>query len=276
MVDKLRITNYELRFVFLYIYFLFIPIDSFSQSDSIFVFRTQKNNAFTLGEKLVFDIDYGFITAGVATMEIPSIELLNERQCYKIAVKVRSAKGFDWIYTVRDSYFTFVDVQGIFPWKFEQHIREGNYRRDFVAEFDQRNHFAQTIVSNDIEYIKIPDYVHDIVSAFYYCRTVDFTALRPNDEIHLQNFYKDSTYALDIKYFGTEEVDVSAGEFRALKIQPFIREGGLFKNTGNMTIWLSDDENKIPVKMSSKIIVGAIVAELQQYGGIKNPMKAKK
>jgi hypothetical protein len=255
---------------------LFVSSISFSQTDSSFVFRTINNNAFTLGEKLVFDIDYGFITAGVATMEIPSIEMMNERQCYKIAVRVRSAKSFDWIYTVRDSYFTYVDMQGIFPWQFEQHIREGGYRRDFVAEFDHRNHFATTKVKGDIEYIKIPEYVHDIVSAFYFCRTVDFATMKPNDEIHLQNFYKDSTYALDVKYFGKEDIDVGAGEFRTLKIQPIIREGGLFKNSGNMTVWLSDDENKIPVKMSSKIIIGSIVAELQQYGGIKNAMKAKK
>ncbi len=209
-------------------------------------------------------------------MEIPSIELMNERQCYIISVRVRSAKGFDWIYTVRDSYFTFVDTKGIFPWQFEQHIREGGYRRDFIAEFDQQKHFAKTKVNNDIEFIKIPEYVHDIVSAFYFCRTIDFSSMKQNDEIQLQNFYGDSTYSLIVKYFGKEDVDVGAGEFRTLKIQPMIREGGLFKNTGNMMIWLSDDENKIPVKMSSKIIVGSIVAELQQYGGIKNQLKAKK
>jgi hypothetical protein len=276
MTNKVQITNCKLQITLFVVYIFLVSSNSFSQTDTSFTFRTIQNNAFTLGEKLVFDIDYGFITAGVATMEIPSIEMMKEQQCYKIVVRVHSAKGFDWIYTVRDSYFTYVDIQGIFPWQFEQHIREGGYRRDFIAEFDQQNHFATTRVSGDIEYIKIPEYVHDIVSAFYFCRTIDFLTMKPNDEIHLQNFYKDSTYALDVKYFGKEDIGVGAGEFRTLKIQPIIREGGLFKNSGNMTIWLSDDDNKIPVKMSSKIIIGSIVAELQQYGGIKNAMKAKK
>jgi hypothetical protein len=164
-----------------------------------------------------------------------------------------------------------IDAEGMFPWRFEQHVREGGYTRDFFAEFDQRTHRVKT-TNKDLE---IPAYVQDIMSAFYFARTVDFTNSRPGDKIHLQNFYKDSTYELDVKFKGRETIEVDAGEFRCIIIEPLVKEGGLFKSEGRILVWLTDDERHLPVKVTAKIIIGSVEAELTGYKGLSGAVRAK-
>lgn len=234
-------------------------------------FRTIENHAFTVGEKLTFDVRYGFVTAGIATMAIPKIKRISGREVYNITFEVNSVPSFDWIYKVRDHYETYLDVKGIFPWRFEQHIREGSYKRDFSAFFDQRNGRAKT--SQGV--YKIPKYVNDIVSAFYYARTLDFSHLKKGDLIHLQNFYKDTVYNLDVKYLGKDRVTVPAGTFNCFVVEPIIIKGGLFKSEGSIFIWLSDDELKIPIKVKTKVVIGSIDADLTHYEGLAGKITSK-
>lgn len=231
----------------------------------------ERQNAFGVGERLVFDVGYGFITAGEAIMSIPQYDTIAGRPCYGVKFQVSSTPTFSWFYEVRDRYATYLDVDGIFPWRFEQHIKEGSYRRDFVADFDQVNHVAKT---SEGEY-PIPPRVHDIMSAFYYARTLDYTQRRIGERIHLQNFYKDSTYSLDVKFLGRQTIEVAAGIFKCIIIEPLAKEGGLFKSEGRVILWLSDDERKIPVKVSTKVIIGSIESELREYSGINGELKAR-
>ncbi len=227
-------------------------------------FRKVENNAFTVGEKLTFDVKYGFVTAGVAVMEIPKIKRISGREVYQITFKVNSIPSFDPLYKVRDRYETYIDKEGIFPWRFEQHIREGGYSRDFSAFFDNRRGIAKTSEGT----YKIPLYVNDIISAFYYARLTDFSKMKEGDIFELQNFYKDKVYPLQIVFHGKETIDVKAGTFRCIIVEPVIVKGGLFKTEGNIIIWLSDDQLRIPVKVKTKIIIGSIDAELTDYKGL--------
>jgi hypothetical protein len=235
-------------------------------------FRKIENKSFKVGEKLTFDVNYGFITAGVAEYNIPKIMKLAGRDVYQITFGVNTVSTFDALYKVRDRYETYVDVEGLFPWRFEQHIREGGYSRDFSAFFDQRKGKART---SEGAY-DIPKYVNDIVSAFYYARTIDFSKMKKGESVHLENFYKDKTYPLDVVYKGRETVSVKAGKFDCIILEPEIREGGLFKSEGNVVIWLSNDACRIPVKVKTNIIIGSIDAELTGYSGLANELKSKK
>ncbi|CAN5474771.1 DUF3108 domain-containing protein [soil metagenome] len=256
-----------------------------AQTDTIAekkVFRKIEQKAFNTGEKLTFDINYGFITAGSAVMSIsPVIVMINGRPCYEISFTVNSSSGFSSVYEVKDYYKCYMDVEGLFPWKFEQHIREGNYQRDFEAIFDQENHTAKTYtgITDPKKFegeFTIPEYVHDAISAFYFSRTLDYSQSKIGDVIHLQNFYKDETFPLDVKYLGKEDIEVSAGEFRCIKIQPSVKEGGLFKSEGDITVWLTDDERRMPVKVQSKIIIGSVDSDLTEYKGLAGPLNSKK
>jgi hypothetical protein len=193
------------------------------------------------------------------------------RKAYRIDFTIDSKPFFDFFYKVRDRYQTVIDSAGLFPWRFEQHIREGNYSRDFVAEFDQVNHRATTTGGT---YPTVP-YVHDIMSAFYFSRTVDYSKFRPGQRVHLQNFYKDSTYTLDVKFKGRQEIEVDAGKFNCIIIEPLAQEGGLFKNDGKIFIWITDDDRKMPVKVSTQVPIGSIDSELTEYRGLNGPLRAK-
>ncbi len=234
--------------------------------------RTSVNKAFAVGEKLSYDIHYGPIVAGSATIETPTYVYESGRKCYKVEFTMRSAKFFDFFFKVRDYYYSLIDERGLFPWKFEQHIREGGYKKDFVAWFDQCNHTAKT--SSGGPYV-IQPYTQDAVSTFFYARTLDYNSLSAGSEIHFSNFYENKVYPLDVKYLGKEDVETKAGKFHCQIIEPVIVKGGLFKNTGKITVWITDDDLKIPVKVKTDVLIGSVVAELTGYTGLAGTLRAK-
>ncbi len=233
--------------------------------------RVIPQTAFGVGERLVFDVNYGFITAGEAVMAVAGYDSIAGRRCFRVEFSVNSLPSFSWIYRVEDRYLTFIDVEAIVPWRFEQHIREGNYRRDFVADFNQYRHIART---SEGEY-QIPPYVHDIMSAFYYARTMDYSQSKPGDQFTLFNFYKDKSNELAVKFLGRQELEVEAGTFRTIVVEPMVKEGGLFKSEGRIVIWLTDDELKVPVRVNTKVVIGSIDTELREYSGLRGTLKAR-
>lgn len=273
----------KLKFAIPVFFILILSNISFSgDSTTAKEFRTIKQNAFKPGEKLTFEISYGFVQAGEAVMEIDkNYQIMNGRKCYDIRFYVNSTASFDWVYKVRDFYRTYVDVEGLFPWRFEQHIKEGNYQRDFEAIFDQQNLKAKTFTGEkepkkfEGEY-DIPEYAQDAMSAFYFARTLDYSKMKEGDKITLQNFYKDKTYPLDVRYLGKETIEVTAGKFRCIKVEPLVQEGGLFKSEGDIVVWMTDDERRMPVKVKTNVIIGSIDADLSEYSGLAGPLNSKK
>ena len=247
---------------------LHVREDIYKSNTSI---RVMPHTAFAEGERLVFDVGYSFITAGEAVMSIPKTDSVFGRQVYQVLFTVNSTKTFSWIFKVDDRYETFLDIEGVFPWHFTQRVREGSYSRDFSAWFDQVKNLAYT---GNKEY-PIPPYVHDAVSAFYYVRTLDYSKSKIGERMMLQNFFKDTTYSLAVKFLGRQRISVDAGTFNCIIVEPMMKEGGLFKAEGKVLIWLTDDERKIPVKVSTKVVIGSIDAELREYSGVNGPIAAK-
>lgn len=234
--------------------------------------RLIPNKAFGLGERLVYDIGYKFLTAGTATFSVGKVPVtVGGRQCYDIRFDVISTKSLDYLYRVRDRYRTFLDIDGIFPWKFEQTIREGGYSRDFSATFDQMNHKAVTSEGT----FDVPAFIHDIVSAFYYVRTVDMRKFKKGDVVNLQNFFDRETHDLIVRVLGRQTIEVPAGTFACIVVEPMIKAGGLFKLEGMLLLWLSDDDRRIPVKVTTKIPIGSVDAELTSYSGLRGPLTSK-
>jgi hypothetical protein len=268
---KIKVLIYN---IILLILLLSAPIRA--QNVDLPTYRSLPNNAFTYGERLSFEITYGFLTAAEAFMTIsPSPVTINYRDTYEINFDVNSRSSFDLVYKVRDNYKSYTDVKGLFPWKFEQHIRENDYNHDLIALFLQDSLKVRTTVDNNVvKDYTIPQYVQDIFSAFYYARTLDFSKYKEGDVFTIQTFYKDKVFPLSIRFEGREEVDVSAGKFRTFKVKPNLTEGFTSK-TSDVYVWLTDDDRKIPVKVQMKIVIGSLDAELTSYSGLNGPLNSK-
>lgn len=240
-------------------------------NDNSKTLRYVQNDAFGFGEKLDYRVGYKFITAGRGSFEVmPNPVMKNGRPCYDIRFDVKSLESLEWIYQVRDRYRTVMDVGGMFPWEFEQHIREGGYKRDFTASFSQETNKATTTEGT----FEIPDYVHDVVSALFYVRTLNLAGMKKGEIIKLQNFFDRKTHELGVKVLGKQTIEVEAGKFRCIVVEPMIQEGGLFKSEGRILVWFSDDARKVPVKVSSKIPIGTVDAELTGYKGLRGPLQS--
>lgn len=235
--------------------------------------RYVPNTAYGFSEKLTFDVGYKFITAGTAVMQIgDKPTTVSGRPCYDVRFDVRTTSSFDKVFKVRDRYQTYIDVDGIFPWRFEQTVREGNYSRDFSAIIDQRANMAKTTEGS----FKVSPYVHDILSAFYYVRALDLRSLKKGQSFTLKNFYGKQTYDLRVRVLGRERVEVDAGTFDCIVVEPLVVEGGLFKNEGRIVVYMTDDDRKIPVKVSTKVVIGSIDGKLTAYAGTRGPIGSKR
>ena len=225
--------------------------------------RVIPNDAFDVGEKLMFVIRYGPVKAGTAIMSIPEIANKNGYECYKIQTEARSSRFFSAFFKVRDRVTSYMDRDGLFTWGFEKHLREGKFRSDRYVEYDQVNGWA---VTNKKDSMRIPPCVHDILTTFYFVRTQN---LKVGQSLFLDNHADNKLYPLEIKIHKKERVKVKAGTFECIVVEPILRADGIFKSKGRLLVWLTDDSRKIPVQMKSKIIIGYITAELIKMEGVK-------
>jgi hypothetical protein len=232
--------------------------DNNSASDDTDVDRFVENVAFGLGEKLSFDIGYGFINAGYATLEVADLIEYNNRPCYLIVSTANSNKFFSSFYRVEDRVESIIDATGIFSWHFEKTLREGKYRAVKSYSFDQINH--KVFYEGDT--IDVAHYIHDALSVMYFVRTQE---LKIGESIYADNFTDGKHYPLEVKIIKRETVDVEAGKFDCIVVEPLLMSSGIFKHEGRLKVWLTDDRLKLPVLMKSKVLVGSITAELTEY-----------
>ena len=222
--------------------------------------RVVSNRAFGVGERLEFSVGYGVIKAGTAVMEIPEIVKLDGRKCYHIVSTAKSNKFFSVFFKVDDKVESFMDVHGLFSLRYDKHLREGKFKADISMIFDQENHLA--IYNSGKDTFEVAEYAQDVLSAFYFVRTQELTV---GKSIFVDNHTDKKNYPLEVKVLRKERVKVDAGEFDCVVVEPLLKTPGIFKQKGSLTIWLTDDETKMPVLMKSKVIIGSISTELISY-----------
>jgi len=253
--------------IFPLVYFLTVElgiaqgVDSLKKGSTAIVKPVERevdNVAFGVGEKLSFDINYGFINAGSATMEVTKLIEYNDRPCYQIESRANSNSFFSTFYPVDDRVESIMDAVGMFSWRFEKNLREGNYRADRKYEFDP---FKQ-LVYYQKDTIETPPAMQDALSVLYYVRTQN---LKVGQNIFFDNFTDGKLYPLEVKVLEEETITVEAGTFDCLVLEPLTQSVGLFKNEGSLKVWVTNDRLKMPVLMKSKILVGSISAELTDY-----------
>jgi hypothetical protein len=213
---------------------------------------------FGVGERLEFEIKYGFISAGTAVMGIPGTAVERGHECYHIVSLAQSNSFFSVFFTVRDVAESFLDTRELVPRRFEKHLREGDFRSHDLVLFDHDRNVA-IYPEKGGRLIPLPVGSQDILSSLYYVRMME---LEPGGSVYIENHADRKNYPLEIRVLRRERIRVPAGEFDCIVVEPVMRTAGLFSHKGRLTVWLTDDSRRVPVLMKSKVIIGSISAVL--------------
>lgn len=234
----------------------------------------QKNTLkpFQPGEELTYKVKYNMyfnLSVGEVDFKVKKQQQTKGNgDCFTIVAKGRTLGFYDPFFKVRDHYETCLNFKNMRPQFFMRDVNEGGYSKKESFVFD---HEDQYVRDQDGKKYRIKHQTQDLLSVLYYARTFDFSNASPGDTASLNTFIGDTTYQVGFRYKGKENVETDMGEIRCRKIKPILVVGRIFDSKENMTLWVTDDQNKIPVKIESGLSVGAIQAELENYKNLKHP-----
>lgn len=244
-----------------------LPVTVFAQQD----FCGVTNNAFQDGENLDFKVWYKmgrlWVGAGQASFSVSNATMQN-RPVYHIIGDGRTLKSYEWFYKVRDRYETFIDKETMLPLKFIRNVNEGGYRIYNNVTFNHR--VSQAVSTNGV--FSIPTCTQDVLSAIFYARSIDYNKYQKGAKIPFNMFLDDKVYPLHIRYLGKYQINTRYGTFNAIKISPMLIEGTIFKGGEKMIVWVSDDANRVPLRIESPILVGDIIVDLINYDQLRHPL----
>ena len=234
---------------------------------------TIKNRAFQDGENISYTVYYSviglFVNAGSASFTVDQTNF-NNKTAYHVVGLGSSNPSYDWIFKVRDRYESYIDTGSLQPYKFYRNVDEGGYKIVETINFNQQNNTATTPKST----LKIPDCTQDVLSSIYYARNIDFSKTKPGDKIPFTMVLDNEVHNLYIKYEGREVIKTKYGRFNAIKFKPLLIKGTIFEGGAKMTVWVTDDANKIPIRIESPIVVGSVKVDMMGYKGLRYPMTA--
>src|SRR5690606_12849894 len=245
------------------ILFLLLPFTIFSQQ------------AFDKGEWFKFRVHYGPLNAGYATLEVKDSNL-NNNNAYHVIGKGWSTGMLNAVFKVRDNYETIFNKKSGLPYRFIRQIDEGGHTRDIQIDFnhDQKKAFVLDKKRKTNNTFSIANDVHDMLSAFYFLRNdLNDAALSPGQEFNLNMFYGDESHDFKLKFLGREVINTKFGKIATLKFRPYVLADRAFEEKESLTFGVSDDLNKMPVKISASLKVGSLNASLEEFKGLKNPFQ---
>jgi len=228
------------------------------------------NVAFKAGEILTYRMHYGIIDAGEAVLEVkPELKAFGDRKVYHIVGKGYTTGTTDWFFKVRDRYETYLDKDALLPWYFVRRVDEGGFKfsQDYV--FD---HFSNKVNVGNNQKLDVPPGVQDMVSAFYAARNLDLGKAKEGDIFSLTCFMDKELWPLKIKFIRREVIKTDLGKVRSLLFQPLVQKGRVFKQDDDLNVWISDDNNHIPLRVEAKILIGSVKMDLSACKNLANPL----
>lgn len=224
---------------------------------------------FKAGEQLSYKLKYGFFTGAVANLRVEESEKkFNGHPAYHIIADGRTAGTFDIFYKVRNRYETYIDQTTLQPYFYTENRHEANYKHTDNVTFDHQD----DKITADKGVFPFKGKVFDFLSAYYFSRSIDVSKLHIGDKFDLKYFLEDGVHMLSITYVGKEKASCALGEFNCLKFNPTIIPGRVFRKDSKLYLWITDDENRIPVKAHVELIVGSVTMDLTGAKDLKYPL----
>ncbi|MFC6103722.1 DUF3108 domain-containing protein [Olivibacter domesticus] len=233
-----------------------------------------KNGVFEPGEELTYRLRYGFISAAEGVLKVlPSDLVFDNKPTYHLNAVGKTSKAFSVFYNIRDQYDSYIDQKTYLPYFFSENIKEGKYRRNDKIRFYQEKKKIEATRGN---FDAKESQTFDLLSAYYFSRTLDLSGVKEGESFKLSYFLKDTLSYLYITYLGKENIKTPLGTLRCLRFSPSLEPGRVFKKDSKLHLWVTDDENRIPVKAQVDILIGAVTLELTGVKGLKYPLKKVK
>lgn len=230
-----------------------------------------RNTAFANGENISMVVFYSvagmYVNAGTASF-VTSVERLNNKPVYHVVGTGVTNSRYDWIFKVRDRYESYFDTATLQPYKFIRNVDEGGYKKYENVTFNQT---SNTAITTDGVY-KVPNCIQDVISAVYYARSIDFSKYKVGDKIPFDLFMDNEVFHMYIRYLGKETIKTRYGKFNTIKFKPLLVTGTIFEGGEKMTVWVSDDRNKVPVRIESAIVVGSVKVDMMGYRNLRYPL----
>ncbi|WP_242203829.1 DUF3108 domain-containing protein [Aestuariivivens insulae] len=258
----------------LIIFLMLVTQMVFAQSSLL---KTKTNeSAFGEGEWFKFKMSYsGFLKAGNATLTVKESKH-NNKEAFHVIGKGWTTGMIKWFFKVKDRYESYFYKDSIMPYKFIRNIDEGGHTKDIEINFDQKNHKAYV---NDKKHNKKSVFdtqpnIQDMVSTFYYLRNnLDTEKLKVGEEVRVDMFFDEENYGFKLKFLGEDTIETDFGMVQALKFRPYVMAGRVFKEEESLTLWVSKDKNKLPLRIKADLAVGSLRADLEAFKGLKHPFK---
>jgi hypothetical protein len=239
----------------------------------------QRNFAFTSNEEVYYDVYYnwGFIwiPAGEVYFKVYD-STYQDRPVYYLHSYGNSLRRWDWFFKVRDTYKAYIDKETLLPYHFIRNTSEGGYEVNSISDFDYQNSeiisvtkFSNKPIKHDT--VQLPPCTFDVLSMIYFARNIDFSAYEIDDKIPIKCLIDGEVFDLYIRYMGIETIETrNKVTFRCIKFNPLLVEGTIFTGGEDMTVWVTDDDNRIPILVEAKVLVGSIKAYLKEAKGLRN------
>lgn len=236
----------------------------------------QEKSAFDSGEWFKFKMSYsGWMKAGEATLEIKDA-VIKKKPVFHVVGKGKTTGAIRWFFKVKDRYESYFDKTTILPQKFIRDIDEGGHTKKLEIEFDQSNQkaYVNNIKLKKKSVVDTRPNVQDMVSAFYYLRNnYETDSIKIGDEVALNMFFDSENFDFKLKYLGKETIRTKFGKVKCLMFRPYVMAGRVFKEQESLTLWVSADKNKIPLKVKADLAVGSLRADLVSFKGLKHPFE---
>ena len=258
---------------------LFVLLSSFqSQTDT--TYKRDKNKPFLTGEKLTYRLHYGLITAGEATVHVnPQIKKVKGKQCYNFNIEGKTTGAFAAVMKIQDEWQSYVDTVSLQPVQFSRQIEEAGYYLKEKVDFNKKSAkvtWEKRDKVKNYENYDVPTNVHDIVSAYYFLRNINYTKMKIGDRTSVKAFFEDKLYDFQVEYRGKDVVKTKIGKVNAIRLVPIMPDNDLFEGNDSIHFWLSDDKNKIPLKVKAKMFVGAVEVDIKSFEGLKHDLNMAK
>ncbi len=234
-----------------------------------------QKQAYGAGEWFKFRVHYGFVTAGYATLEVNNATLKG-KDVYHVKGFGETVGVSKWFFKVSDDYQSYIDKERNVPYRFIRNIYEGGYTKDVVVDFDHHSKKAtvQDKKHNETSVFSFPQDTQDMISSFYYLRNnLDASNIKEGDVLEMNMFFDKENYKFRLKFLGREVLTTNFGKVNTLIFRPYVQSGRVFREKESLTVWISDDDNKIPLLVKADLAVGSLKATLVQFKGLQHSFK---